>query len=117
MFFVRNTICLSSTDQTFCCFLILPIFSTSQLRVPEPELGINSSKPYRKFKSPLISLMIVNNGGNKLFVCANPFSAKVVEPNIVKIKGHSFIGVYPSPVLMNLDARKCIILSCLFIKT
>ena len=88
----------------------------SQLRVPVSELGINSSKPYRKFKSPLISLMIVNNGGTNYFVCAHPFPAKEVEPNIVKIKGHDFTGVYPSPVVMNLDARKCIILSCLFIK-
>ena len=35
---------------------------------------------------------------------------------VVKIKGHNFIGVYPSSVLMKLDARKCIILLCLFIK-
>ena len=47
---------------------------------------------------------------------ANPFPAKVVESNIVKIKGHNFTGVYPSPVLMKLDARKCIILSCFFLK-
>ena len=40
------------------------------------------------------------------FVCANPFPAKIVEPNIDKIKGHNFTGVYPSPVVMNLDARK-----------
>ena len=46
------------------------------------------------------------------FICANSLQAKVVEPNIVKIKGHNFTGVYPSPVLMKLDARKCIILSC-----
>ena len=50
------------------------------------------------------------------FLCANPFPAKVVEPNIVKIKGHNFTGVYPSHVLMKLGARQCIILSCLFIK-
>ena len=49
------------------------------------------------------------------FLCANPFPAKVVEPNVVKIKGHNFTGVYPSPVFMKLDARKCIILSCFFI--
>ena len=36
--------------------------------------------------------------------------------HIVKIKGHNFTGVYPSRVLMKLDARKCIILSCLVIK-
>ena len=48
--------------------------------------------------------------------CAIPFPAKVAEPNIVKIKGHNFTGVYPSPVFMKLVARKCIILSCLFIK-
>ena len=39
-----------------------------------------------------------------------------IESNIVKIKGHNFTGVYPNPVLMKLDARKCIILSCLFLK-
>ena len=51
------------------------------------------------------------------FLCANPFPEKAVEPNIVKIKGHNFTGVYPSPVVMNLDAKKCIKLSCLLIKT
>ena len=35
---------------------------------------------------------------------------------MVKIKGHDSTGVYPSPVLMKLDARKCIILSFLCIK-
>ena len=50
------------------------------------------------------------------FLCANPFPAKVIEPYIVKFKGHNFKGVYPSPVLIKLDARKCILLSCLFIK-
>ena len=51
--------------------------------------------------------MILNNGGNKLFLLSksidtNPFPAKVVESKIVKIKGHNFTGVYPSPVLMKL---------------
>ena len=50
------------------------------------------------------------------FLCANLFPAKGVEPNIVKIKGHYFKGVFSSLILMKLDARKCIILSCLFIK-
>ena len=50
------------------------------------------------------------------FLCVSLFPVKVVEPNIVKIKRHTFIGVYPSPVFMKLDARECIILSCLFIK-
>ena len=50
------------------------------------------------------------------FSFANLFPAKVVEPNRVKIKGHNFTGVYPGPVLMKLDARKCILLSCLFLK-
>ena len=45
-------------------------------RVPVPVLGINSSKPYRKFMSPLISLMIVNNGGNKLFRMCKSISSK-----------------------------------------
>ena len=43
------------------------------------------------------------------FVCADSFPVKAVEPNVVKINEHYFTGVYPSPVLMNLDARKCII--------
>ena len=47
---------------------------------------------------------------------ANLFPAKVAEPNIVIIKGHNFTGVFPSPVLMKLDARKWLILSRLFIK-
>ena len=50
------------------------------------------------------------------FLCANLFPAKVVESNIVKIRGHNFTGLYPGPVLMKLNARKCILLSGLFIK-
>ena len=50
------------------------------------------------------------------FLCANLLSAKVVESNTVKIKGHNFTGVYPSPVLKELDARKCILLSGWFLK-
>ena len=102
----------------FAVFQIANFLHISQLQVPVPELGINSSKSYRKFKSLLVSLLTVNNGGNKLFrMCKSIFSKGIVEPNIVKIKGQNFTGVYPSPVLMNLDARKCIILSCLFIRT
>ena len=50
------------------------------------------------------------------FFLANSFPAKVVESNIVKIKGHNFTGVNPSTVLMKLDARTSIILSCMFLK-
>ena len=57
--------------------------------------------------------MAVNNGRNKLFLVCNSILAKVAEPNIVKIKGHIFTGVYPSLVLMILDASKYTILSCL----
>ena len=32
------------------------------------------------------------------------------------IHSQNFTGIYPSPVLMKLDARKCIILSCLIHK-
>ena len=42
----------------------------------------------------------------QIILRANPFPAKVVKSNIVKIKGHNFTGVYPSPVFMKLDARK-----------
>ena len=50
------------------------------------------------------------------FLQANTFPAKVVEPHMVKIMEHNFTGVYSSPVLMKLDARKCMLLSCFFIK-
>ena len=50
------------------------------------------------------------------FLCANLLLAKVVQPKIVKKKGQYLTGVYPSPVLLKLDARKCSLLSCLFIK-
>ena len=120
MHFDRNT--PSSADQILCCFsccqfspdvtITSPCLRTwSQfLRVFLPTLGISISKPYRKFKSPLISLMTEGNGGTNYFLCANLLPAKVVEPNIAKIKGHTFTGVYLSPVLMKLDARKCTIL-------
>ena len=40
--------------------------------------------------------------------------AKVVQPNIVKIKGHNFTRVYPSPYSPEADARKHIILLCMY---
>ena len=89
----------------FAVFHVANVLHMSHLRVPVPELGISSSKPYRKFKSPLISLMIGTMEETNYFSCANPFPAKVVEPNIVIIKGHNFTGVYPSPVVMDLDAK------------
>ena len=119
MCFLGTSVCTSSEIlhahiqqiNFFAFFHVASSLYMSQLRVPVSELGIYSSKPYRKFKSPLISLMIVNNGGNKSFRMCKSISSKgtVVEPNIVK--GHNVTGVYPSLVLMNLDARKCIILS------
>ena len=48
----------------------------SQLRVSVPELGISNSKPYRIFKEPLILLMIVNNGENKLFLLSKSIPSK-----------------------------------------
>ena len=60
--------------------------------------------------------MIVNDGGNKLFLMCKSISSEGGRAKIVKIKGHNFTGVYPSPGLMKLDAIKCTILSCLFIK-
>ena len=60
----------------FAVFHVANFLHMSQLRVPAPELGISSSKPYRKFKLPLISLMIVNNGGNKLFLMCKSISSK-----------------------------------------
>ena len=48
-------------------FHVTRFLHMSQLRVSVPKLGISSSKQYRKFKSSLISLMIVNNGEDKLF--------------------------------------------------
>ena len=50
------------------------------------------------------------------FQCVNLFPAKVVKPNIVKIKGYTFTGVYPSQAPITAGERKCIILSFLYIK-
>ena len=56
------TLC-TSTEILHAHFQLIKLFAVShvagfprmsQLRVPVPELGISSSKPYRKFKSPLI---------------------------------------------------------------
>ena len=75
MYFERNTLCISSADQFFAVFHVASFLHMSQLRVPVPELRISGSKSYRNFESPLISLMIVNNGGNKLFLmCKSIFS-------------------------------------------
>ena len=60
----------------FAVFHVANFLHMSQLRVPVPELGINSSKPYRKFKSPLISLMTLSNGGNKLIRMCKSISRK-----------------------------------------
>ena len=57
-------------------FYVASFLHMSQLRVPVPELGISSSEPYRKFKSPYISLLIVHNGGNKLFLMCQSVSSK-----------------------------------------
>ena len=70
-------------------FHVANFLHMSQLRVPVQELRINSSKPYRKFKSPLISSVIVNSGANKLFrMCKSISSKGSREPNVVKIKKH-----------------------------
>ena len=42
--------------------------------------------------------------------------AKVVQQNIVKIKGQNFTGVYPSLYMALKHARKHIILLCLYFK-
>ena len=39
-------------------------------------LGISHSKPYRIFKSLLILLMIVNNGGNEPFLLCKAIASK-----------------------------------------
>ena len=116
MYFDRYTPCTSSADQNFALFHVASFLRLSQWRVPVPELGINSSKPYRIFKSPLMSLMIGNNGRNKLFLMCKSISSKGGRAKHSQNQGTYFIGVHPSPVLMKLDARKCIILSCLFIR-
>ena len=60
-------------------------------------------------------VMIVNNRGNKLFLMCKSISNKgSVATNCQK--GHNCIGVNPSPVLVKLGERKCIILSGLCIK-
>ena len=58
-------------------------------------------------------LMIENNGENKLFLLSNSKGSRVKHS---LNQSHNFTGVYPSPVLMKLDARKFNILSCLFLK-
>ena len=45
----------------FAAFHVASFLHMSQLGVPVPEFGISSSKPYRIFKSPLISLIMANN--------------------------------------------------------
>ena len=57
-------------------FRVARFLHMSQLRVPVPKLGISNSKPYRIFKLPLILIMIVNNGGNKLFPLSKSISSK-----------------------------------------
>ena len=65
---------------SFAVFYVASFSPMSQLRVAVGELGLSNSKPYRKFKSPLISLMIVNNGGNKLVLMCKSFSSKGSRP-------------------------------------
>ena len=76
----------------------------SKLRVPVSELGINSFKPYRKFKSPLISLMIVNNGGNKLFLMCKSISSKGSRAKHSQNQGTLFYGGLP---LLSCDEAGC----------
>ena len=100
----------------FAVFHVVSFLPMSQLQGPVPELRISSSKPYRNFKSPFLSLMIVNNEGNKLFLMCKSISSKGSVARQSQNQGALFTRVYPSPVLMKLDARKYIILSCLLIK-
>ena len=62
--------------KSFAVFHVASFLHMSQLRVPVPKLGISSSKPCRKFTSPLILLMVVNNGGHKLFLMCKSISSK-----------------------------------------
>ena len=48
----------------------------SQLPVPDPLHRISNSKPCSLFKSPLMLLIVVNNGENKLFVMCKSISNK-----------------------------------------
>ena len=67
MYFDSNTSDTSSAQiKFFAVFHVGIFFDASQLGVPILELGISSSIPYRKSKFPLISLMIVNNGEDKV---------------------------------------------------
>ena len=95
-----------SRSNFFAIFLVANFLHMSQkLRVPVPELGIDSSKPYRRFKSSLLSLMIINNGENKIFRMCKSISSKGSRAKQSKTKGHNFTGAYPRPVLMNLGAK------------
>ena len=100
----------------FTVFHAFSFLRMSQVPVPVQELGIRNSKSSGIFKSPFMLLMIVSNAGNKLFLCANRFPAKIVQQNIVKIKGHNCTGVIPGPVPINLGAKKCTMLPYLLIK-
>ena len=45
-------------------------------RINERSFFFSSSKPYRNFKSTLIPLTIINNGGNKLFLMCKSTSSE-----------------------------------------
>ena len=71
----------------FLLFFMFPISSMCHnCESLSPKLGISRSKPFRKFKSPLISLMVINTGEKNL-ICES-ILAKMVEHNIDKIKGY-----------------------------
>ena len=78
----------------------------SQLRVPVGELGLSNSKPYRKFKSPLISLMIVNNGGNKLVLMRKSFSSKGSRPKQSDNQGTQFYRGLSKPFFDEAGCKK-----------
>ena len=74
IYFGRNTSGTFTANQIF--FHVASFLHMSQWRVPVPELEISDSKPYRIFKLPLILSMIVNSGGNKLFLLSKSISSK-----------------------------------------
>ena len=60
--------------------------------------------------------MIVKNGGNKLFLMCNSLSSKGSRAKHSQNQGTNFSRVYRSSVMMKLDAKRCILLSCWYIR-
>ena len=95
IYFDWNILFWSSVGHNYYCCNAVSFLHMSQLPVPIQLLKISISKVCSMFKVPLIVLMIVNNGGNKLFLMCIYISNKSSIAKHSQNQGTSFYRGVP----------------------